>query len=143
MATGGSVSGKVTPAAICLMVAGGLNVLGSIYWVISGLNATVNSGQIARELKNNPQVANPDQFTGMMQTFGIGFVLWGVLGLLCAAVIVFAGIKMKNLQSYGLAMTGAALALIPCTGPCCVVSQLLSIYPLIVLMSADVKTAFR
>lgn len=142
MATGGSVSGKITPPAICLMVAGGLNVLGSLYWIFSGLNATLNSGQISKELKNNPQV-NADQFTSMMNTFGVGFILWGVLGLLCAAVIGFAGLKMKNLQSYGLAMTGAVLAVIPCTGPCCIFSLPLGIYALIILMSSDVKAAFR
>lgn len=142
MATGSNVSGKVTPPAICLMVAAGLNVLMSLYWIFSGLNATLNSGQITKELKNNPQV-NADQFTTMMNAFGVGFVLWGVLGLLCAAVIVFAGIKMKSLQAHGLAMTGAVLAMIPCTGPCCFFSLPLGIWALVVLMSPDVKAAFH
>ena len=142
MATGGDVSGKVTPPAICLMVAGGLNILMSLYWIISGVNATLTSGQVAKELKGSPQVS-ADQFTSMMNAFGVGFVFWGVLGLLCAAITIFAGIKMKSLQSYNLVMAGTVLAMIPCTGPCCLVSLPLGIWALVVLMSADVKAAFH
>jgi hypothetical protein len=52
---------------------------------------------------------------------------------------------MVSLKSYGLAMTGSILAAIPCLSAmgCCGIGEAVGIWSLIVLMSADVKSAFR
>jgi hypothetical protein len=142
MATGGDVSGKVTPPAICLMVAAGLNILMSLYLIFSGVSATLLSGQIGKDMKATSK-AEAEAASAMVSGVGIGYVLWGVLALLCAGVIIMAGIKMKSLQSYNLVMAGTVLAMIPCTGPCCIVSLPLGIWALVVLMSPDVKAAFH
>jgi len=142
MATGGDVSGKVTPPAICLMVAAGLNILTSLYLIFNGVSATLLSGQIAKDIKTGSKT-DAEAAGAIVSGVGIGYVLWGVLALLCAGVIILAGIKFKSLQSYNLVMAGTVLAMIPCTGPCCIVSLPLGIWALVVLMSPDVKAAFH
>lgn len=142
MATGAAVSNKVAAPAICLMVAAGLNILLSFYWIFSGFNALLTSDQFAKDLNARGRISG-DQFASMMNTTGVICVFWGIIGLLCAGVIILAGIKFKSLQSYNLVMAGTVLAMIPCTGPCCIVSLPLGIWALVVLMSPDVKAAFH
>jgi len=60
-----------------------------------------------------------------------------------AAVVILGAIKMKNLESYGLSMTAAILALIPCTSPCCVLGLPFGIWALVALTDPPVRAAFR
>ncbi len=73
----------------------------------------------------------------------IGGVVYIVLALL-QGVVIFGGLKMKNLQSWGLAVAAAVIALLPCTnGWCCLIGLPVGIWALVVLMNNDVKAAFR
>jgi hypothetical protein len=81
---------------------------------------------------------------------GFGGLMGGAIGLVFAivwllmgGVVIFGAIKMKALQSYGLALTGAILAALPCTSPCCFLGLPLGIWAIIVLMNQEVKNAFR
>ena len=71
---------------------------------------------------------------------------WGVVslivGLLVAAIILVGGIKMKRLESYGLAMTGSIVAMLPCS-LCCLVGLPIGIWALVVLSKPEVKSAFH
>jgi hypothetical protein len=58
-------------------------------------------------------------------------------------LMVVGGMKMRALRGYGLAMTGAIVAWIPCTSPCCVLSIPIGIWAFVLLLDADVKRAFR
>ena len=49
---------------------------------------------------------------------------------------------MKSLTSYGGAMTGAILAVIPCFSPCCIVGIPIGIWALVVLNDPVVKKGF-
>jgi hypothetical protein len=81
----------------------------------------------------------------------IGSVMGGVIGMvvvviwmLFSGIIIFGGVKMKNLQSYGLAMAAAVMAMLPCTtGWCCLLGLPLGIWAVVVLMKPEVKAAFR
>jgi predicted Zn finger-like uncharacterized protein len=64
-----------------------------------------------------------------------------VLQLCFAVSILMGGIKMKQLQSFGLAMTASILALLPC-GNCCCIGLPLGIWALVVLNKPDVKNSF-
>ena len=67
-----------------------------------------------------------------------------LIGLACAIVVLLGAIRMKNLQSYGLAMTAAILSIIPCTSPCCfLIGMPIGIWALVVLNDPAVKAAFR
>jgi hypothetical protein len=69
----------------------------------------------------------------------------GVISLIAAIVTILGAVKMRSLESRGLAITGALLAMIPCISPlgCCLVGEGIGLWALIVLSSADVKAAFR
>ena len=73
----------------------------------------------------------------------IGFVLLFVF-LLRDGFIIFAAWQMQSLGSYGIAMTGAILSVIPCLGsPCCILGIPFGIWALVVLNDDAVKAAFR
>jgi len=57
-------------------------------------------------------------------------------------VILLGALKMKNLQSYGFAMTAAILAMIPCLSPCCLLGFPMGIWAIAVLVDPQVKAAF-
>ncbi len=67
----------------------------------------------------------------------------GCVGLLLSAVVLLGGIKMKNLENYGLAMTASIIALLPCISPCCIIGFPIGIWALIVLAKPEVKSAFH
>ena len=73
---------------------------------------------------------------------GLGIVL-GVVGILVGLVVLFGALKMKALESYGLAMTAAILAMIPCLSPCCLLGLPAGIWALVVLLDQGVKREFR
>ena len=66
-----------------------------------------------------------------------------IIGLVVGALILFGAIKMKNLESYGLAMTASIIAMIPCVSPCCLLGLPLGIWAVVVLNNPEVKSAFR
>lgn len=63
-------------------------------------------------------------------------------GFLSSIVILWGGIWMKNLRSYGLAMAASILAMVPCFSPCCLLGLPIGIWALVVLSEPGVKAAF-
>jgi hypothetical protein len=74
---------------------------------------------------------------------GAANIVGSIIGLACDVLIVIGALKMQKLQSYGLAMAAAVVALIPCISPCCVVGIPFGIWALIVLLKPEVKAAFN
>jgi phage FluMu protein Com len=73
-------------------------------------------------------------------------ISWLVSGPIAIAVSIFLLIgaaKMRRLESYGLALATAIIAVVPCTAPCCIVGMGFGIWALVVLCDANVKSAFR
>lgn len=64
------------------------------------------------------------------------------MGLLFTGVMLLAGIKMRNLESYGLCIAGSVLAVLPCNA-CCCVGLLVGIWSLVVLSRDEVKSGFQ
>jgi hypothetical protein len=81
-----------------------------------------------------------DRGFAMMQG-GVG-ILFNIIALAVGGLILFGAMKMKNLQSYGLAMTVSIVAMIPCISPCCLIGLPAGIWALVVLMKPEVKAAF-
>ena len=115
-----------------------------------GLIVTASLGALAQlvALLKNLLVGVPipanDQVPAwlMMLTGRVGVVL-GIIGLLMSGVILLGALKMKKLESYGLAMTVSILAMIPCLSPCCVVGLPIGIWAVVVLSKPEVKAAFH
>lgn len=85
------------------------------------------------------QANNPGEEMAQM----IGGVVGGVVGI-GADILVFAGaLSLLRVSSYGLAMTGAIVAVIPCLSPCCILGIPFGIWALVVLNDESVKAGFR
>jgi predicted Zn finger-like uncharacterized protein len=72
----------------------------------------------------------------------LGGVIGAVLGIAWGLFVVLGARKMKNLESYGMAMAGTIVAMLPCNG-CCLLGLPFGIWALVVLSDAEVKAAFR
>ena len=83
----------------------------------------------------------PQNFTEFYQ--GIFAIGGSFVELLVAAFIIFAALKMKDMQQWSLAVAASVLAMIPCISPCCIVGLPIGIWCLMVLMRPEVKDAFR
>jgi hypothetical protein len=64
------------------------------------------------------------------------------VGIIVAALIIFASLKMKELKQWGLAFTASILAMVPCISPCCIIGLPVGIWCLVVLTKPEVKNAF-
>jgi predicted Zn finger-like uncharacterized protein len=64
-----------------------------------------------------------------------------VLGLVLGSLIVWGAIKMRRLESYGLALTACIIGIIPCHG-CCLLGAIFGIWGIVILNDPDVKGSF-
>ncbi|UCC38585.1 MAG: hypothetical protein JSV96_12220 [Candidatus Aminicenantes bacterium] len=79
-----------------------------------------------------------------LEFFETGFsISLSLVGLLVAAFIIYASLKMKDLNQWGLCVAASILAMIPCVSPCCIIGLPVGIWCLVVLMRPEVKDAFR
>jgi hypothetical protein len=79
---------------------------------------------------------------GPMLQGGMG-VAFSFLAIIGGVVVILGAMRMKSLTSYGFAMAGAIIAMIPCLSPCCCLGLPVGIWALVVLMNQDVKAAFQ
>jgi uncharacterized protein DUF4339 len=73
---------------------------------------------------------------------GIG-VLSAIVGMAVSGLILFGALKMKKLESHGLAMAASILAMVPCISPCCLLGLPFGIWALMVLTKPEIKDAFQ
>lgn len=131
----GSAQQAVSGPSTALLVCGILNVvlmLISIVANVTGMTAGPKPPPGAKGADDAQMIA---MFSG---TMGIVFNL---LGLAANVVIILASQKMKAMQSYGLAMTGSILAVIPCLS-CCITGIPIGIWCIVTLNKPEVKSSF-
>ncbi len=140
---------KVSGPALALVVVGVINVLLMLYNAASSaMSLGADPADLQAQLEaQNPELQNlegfnPEMVTRFMQAGGIVGLILSLIGLAVAAVIIMGGLKMKNLQSRGLAMTASILAMIPCIS-CCVLGIPIGIWSIVVLNDPNVRAAFR
>jgi hypothetical protein len=124
---------QVSGPAIGLLVTG---IIGAIFSVVALISISIGTGistlvdyDFAEEYANLYEGA-----AGMGSSF---------VGILVAAFIIYAALKMKELTQYGLAMAASILAMIPCISPCCLIGLPIGIWCLVVLTRPEVKAAFH
>jgi hypothetical protein len=116
------------------MVFGALAVLGGLGGVLG------MTGHLMQSLANMPNVPSEARDALLQST---GRTWMNLPSLVLGALMLVGGLKMKNLQSYALALTAAIIALIPClNGCCCVFSMPVGVWALYVLSRPEVKGAF-
>jgi hypothetical protein len=124
-------SNLVSGPGIALMIAGILYILGGIASILMNV---LRIGVGAAGAGGNDAMA-------AMVGGSVGLVV-AALVIILGAVMIFGGMKMRQLQSYGLAMTASILGMLPCTC-CCIIGLPIGIWSLVVLMKPEVKAAFR
>ncbi|MSU57136.1 MAG: DUF4339 domain-containing protein [Pedosphaera sp.] len=136
-----SFSTGVTPATgqtngpgIALIVAGSLYLLLACFRFLSTI---VGFGFAAAQRSGNPEL---DRIFAIAGPINLAI---GVLTLVLGLVVLFGGIKMRQLKSYGLCMTAAIIAMIPCTFPCCFIGLPIGIWAIVILSKAEVKSQFH
>ncbi len=135
---GGRVSAKALSAvagpAIALMVVGGLAIALCIVSVL--LNMLGVGLMAAGPAPKGMGPQKPD--LAIQAVAGVGSAIFG----LCYWSIVLVGaVKMKNLSSYGFAMTACIMAMLPCS-LCCLLGLPFGIWGLVALNNPAVKDAF-
>jgi len=131
---------KVSGPAIGLLVTA---IIGIVYQMISLL---FNIFYIS--ILDKIQGMQPTQGLEGFETFtklftGIFAVVGFIFALTAAVIIIFGSIRMKRLQSWGLAVTASILAMVPCFSPCCCAGLPIGIWALVVLMKPEIKAAFK
>ena len=145
---GAGHAARVAGPAIGLIVVGALNILGSLYFAAQGVMVMVMpADQFQAEMqKQNPNLQGqemPFDPLAIMQGLGAGYLVIAVLALILSVVTILGGLKMKNLQSRGMAFVAAVVAMIPCLSPCCLVGLPIGIWALVVLNDPQVKASFK
>lgn len=97
---------------------------------IGGLSSMQGGGATSQ------QQALMSMFSG-----GIGMV-FGVFSLIASGVIFFGAMKMYKFENYGLAMTAAVLACVPCFS-CCCIGVPFGIWAIVALQDPIAKESFR
>jgi hypothetical protein len=132
-ARSGAAAERTFAPALCLYIVCGLSLAYWIFNLVANLMGIVPLGGLGNAQQQ------------MAQEVGrvIGLAITGVL-FVKDLFIIYAARKMQVLQSYGVALTGAILSVIPCCGsPCFVLGIPFGIWALVVLNDESVKSAFR
>ena len=123
----------VAGPAIALMIVGGIALGLAILGLVLNL---LGVGLLAA----NPRgMAGPQQADSTARMFGS--VVGGIIGICYGGIITSGAVKMKNLSSYGYAMTACIVAMLPCS-LCCLLGLPFGIWGLVVINKPEVKDAF-
>jgi len=120
--------------AICMYVVCGISIGYSV--VNLAMQAMGMGGPI-------PQMGDPNQQAAMEVGRVFGFVLVGLF-IVRDIFLIYAFSRMHAAVSYGIAMAGAVISVIPCIGsPCCLLGVPFGIWALVILNDPAVKAGFR
>lgn len=123
---------QVSGPSVGLLVTGILGAIGGVAGFVAGL---LNVGWSSRWWREAPQWYE-DFWEGSV-SMGTSFV-----GILVAAFVIYASLKMKELDQWGICVAASILAMVPCISPCCIVGLPVGIWSLVVLTRPEVKAAF-
>lgn len=100
---------KTNVCAIFLYIVAGLSILNHVASTIMAIG-----GANMNPFLQNDRPANQAEEVGQM----VGGIVGGVIGLVFDMLVIVGAYNLQKLNKYGLAMTGAIIACIPCCGPC-------------------------
>lgn len=134
-------SSAVSPAEQVNGPAIGLIVTAILGFLANGIALVWNL--VAGQFQRMPPGMDP-QLQRLIETMsGVVGVTSCVVGMVLSGVVLYGALQMKNLRSYGWAMTACILAMVPCTSPCCLVGLPIGIWALVVLLKPEVKSALK
>jgi hypothetical protein len=125
---------QVNGPGVGLIITGAINILmslGMLAMSIANIGVSALQGSSAeaeRFLRNTSGTVN-------FLFFGVSFLL-GIL-------ILFGGIKLRKLESYGFCIAASILAMIPCLSCCFPLGIVIGIWALVVMSKPEVKDFFH
>jgi hypothetical protein len=136
---------KTNAPGIALIVAGVINVLGALYFCFTGFMSLLRPEQARATMEQFMGGQQKEDISGLMRAVGASYVALGIIGVICAALAIVAGNRMRALQSHTFCTVIAILVAIPCISPtaCCGLGEAAGIWALVMLCSAEVRAAFR
>ena len=148
------IKGRVQVPAICLIVVGILNLFFALYMVVNSIYTTLTPAEQLKATQMQMFDAMPpamkadaEKKTATEMKTQAMFINWPLtlFALLASILPIAGGIRMLSLKSHALAICGAISAAIPCVSisACCGAGVGIGIWALVVLLNADVKSAFR
>lgn len=134
--TGGGAREALNVPGILFIVFGSLSILYALFGMVGG---GVNEAQM-NQLLSNPNLPSgaKDALRFMM---GTGAKLINLLGMGMAGLMVFGGVQMRTLKSYGVAIAACVIGMLPCTSCCCVTLPI-AIWALTILTKPEIKASF-
>jgi len=129
----------IDPAAQVSSPSVGLLVTGVIGGILSLLGLILNA--IGTSVIPFVEDSLDERYMDLWE--GAAGIASSFIGIVVAAFIIYAALKMKELSQYGLCMAASILAIIPCISPCCIIGLPIGIWCLVVLTRPDVKAAFH
>jgi hypothetical protein len=155
----GAAGQRVKVPAVFIIILGVVNLLFACLILIQGLSLqamdqeTYNKQQERAQKLLSSIFPNPDFEKALKETdleqakaqSTTTTVITGILLLFTGALMIWGGIRMYSLRTYGLAVIAALLTALPCLScsACCGVGEGIGIWALVVLFRADVRSAFR
>ncbi len=124
---------QVSGPAIGLLITG---IIGAAFSLVGFISLAIGTGLSHFWVKEFPEYF--EKF--YERSFALSSSL---IEILAAAFIIYAALKMKDLQQWGFAVAASILAMLPCISPCCIIGLPIGIWSLVVLMRPDVKDSFR
>lgn len=138
----------VAGPAIGLIVTASLGILFElfgIFMIVSGAE-TARMDAFYRRFSAVNGAQNAEFVRMMQMSAGTLGVVIRCVGILICLFLLYGAIKMKKLESYGLAVAVSIIAMIPCVAPCyspcCIVGLPIGIWALVVLSKPEIKGSF-
>jgi hypothetical protein len=126
-----------------LVVTGALGLASAGFGIIFGIiQAGTGANKIDPALLAELPPEQAELLLRIFQSTQGGSLVLNVLVLTTSALVIFGALKMRKLESRGLAVAASIVAMLPCLGPCCCIGLPSGIWSLVVLMKEDVKAAF-
>jgi ABC-type proline/glycine betaine transport system permease subunit len=124
---------QLSGPSVGLLITG---IIGGIFELTSFIGGFFGTSFVARM-----EDEIPEQLEAIFE--GSFWTASALVGVLIAVFLIYASIKMKELNQWGICMAASILAMIPCISPCCIVGLPIGIWCLTVLTKPDVKAAFH
>jgi hypothetical protein len=143
---------------IVLFISGLLSALLALYLLIAGIQIMLMTPDkyedlIRESVKNYPsvtryldeQLSEPGAIDSFKSGTTLSSIVWGGVSFVVGVLVCFGGLMMRRLRAYGVAVTAAFVAVVPCLSctSCCGFGEVAGIWALIVLLHPEVRSAFR
>lgn len=124
--------------SLILMIGGLGGVLMNVYGLVQG---AAMKGQVLASIERGPDA---EKIRPIVEIVLQLLPLFSLTGMALCGLMAFGGLKMRNLQSWSLALAGCIVGCIPCCASyCCILTLVGGVWGLVVLNKPDVKAAFN